>query len=69
MYKFDIWPSRKGVEFESLLDALAQSRVFSIEKTPDGKYCFIDEVDSCFGIDLSRDEVLALADELIALTK
>lgn len=56
-----------GVSGESLLDALKKAYVFSIEKKADGRFYIEEECDNYFHATLTRDQVLALAEELRAL--
>lgn len=66
-YKFSVWPTYDDeTEFNSLLDALASARVFSIDKHDD--HFFIgDEVDNCFGLELTKNQLLSLSDEISEL--
>lgn len=50
----------------TILQKLEDKRVFSIAKTGDD-FEFIEECDRWFGATLTRDEVLQLAAELVAL--
>lgn len=50
-----------------MLDLLAGERVFSISRTTDGGFAFTEKCDEYFGVKLTREQLLALAHELIAL--
>lgn len=59
-----------------ILDRLKRERVFEIrtagknaydELIPSDKVCFAECCDGCFGCELTRDEVTALAGELLSL--
>lgn len=52
----------------SVLDALAEARVFNVSKH-DGLYCFEESCDNWFFVDLTREQVLLLIDELRALVE
>jgi len=53
---------------QSVLNILESERVFSIERTEDGKFRFTEECDHYFSCELTVSQVLDLANELIALT-
>ena len=55
-------------EGASLLDALDVACVFSVVKD-EGRFVFLDGCDLIFDAVLTRDQVLALADELRALVE
>ena len=56
-----------GVSGKNLLDALDEAGVFNIEKMEDGRFCFQESCDRYFSANLTKDQVLALAEELRAL--
>jgi hypothetical protein len=53
-------------EHDSILGALAAERIFGIEKTEAG-FKFTERCDEYFSLNLSREQLLALADEIRAL--
>lgn len=56
-----------GATGEDLLDALDGARVFSVKKLDDGRFCFEESCDQYFSANLTKDQVLALAEELRAM--
>ena len=58
-----------GVDGETLLEALHYARIFSVEKKEDGRFCFRESCDDYFCAILTKEQVLALADELRALVE
>lgn len=56
-----------GVSGKNLLDALDEARVFNVTKLDDGRFCFEESCDRYFSANLTKDQVLALAEELRAL--
>lgn len=52
---------------ETLLAALEDARVFNVSKTDDGRFEFEESCDNYFGAFLTKEQVLALAEELRAL--
>ena len=52
---------------KNLLDALDNASVFSVEQLSDGRFSFIESCDRYFSANLTKEQVLALADELRAL--
>lgn len=64
-YKFITWPDYDNEkEYESILDALCDGRIFSIKKTNDNTVWINDEVDECFSLELTKDQLLTLCDEI-----
>ena len=59
--------SEDGATGKGLLDALDESQVFSVVKMGDGRFCFEESCDRYFRVKLTKDQVLALAEELRAL--
>ena len=51
------------VEFDSVLEALDQSDVFKIYKFKDG-FEIIEKCDSVFGLSVTKEQLLILADEI-----
>ena len=51
------------VEFDSVLEALDQSDVFKIYKFKDG-FEIIEQCDSVFGLSVTKEQLLILADEI-----
>lgn len=49
---------------DNLLEALSSAAIFDVERSVDGRFYFSDGAEGCFGATLTRDQVLALADEL-----
>ena len=60
--------SEDGVSGTNLLDALDGARVFRVKKMDDGRFFFQETCDYYFGATLTKTQVLALAEELRALT-
>ena len=52
---------------KTLLDALDEARIFSVVKTDDGRIVFEESCDCCFNATLSKNQLLALSDDLRAL--
>ena len=52
---------------KDLLHALDESRVFNVTKTDDGRFCFQESCDRWFSAKLTKEQVLALAEELRTL--
>ena len=48
-----------------VLSILENDRVFTIGKQADGSYGVIEGCDECFGVTLTRDQMLKLAQEII----
>lgn len=57
---------RYKVDESSILKALAEARIFSVEQDGD-KFFIMEECDQSFGCTLSREEMLKLASEIYAL--
>jgi hypothetical protein len=66
MAKIDDY-TRGGIEADTLLAALAKARVLKVTKNADGSFELEERCDGYFGVRLTRDQVLALAEELRAL--
>jgi hypothetical protein len=56
-----------GASGSTLLDALNNARVFNVYKLEDGRFCFEESCEKYFYVNLTRDQVHQLADELTAL--
>jgi len=56
-----------GASGKNLLDALDEARVFNVTKMDDGRFCFEESCDHYFSASLTKDQVLALAEELRTL--
>jgi hypothetical protein len=56
-----------GASGETLLDALDEARVFNLSKEETGLFRINESCDRYFFAVLTRDQLLALADELRAL--
>ena len=68
-YEFNVWPDNGDITaFDSILDALKEARIFSIEKTG-SVFVIGDEVDECFHLELTKDQLLSLADEISELAR
>jgi len=67
--KADQWhnPPDGMIERETILETLDKARIFSVEKTDDGTFMFQESCDFCFGAELTRKQVLMLANELRAM--
>ncbi len=52
------------VDIPSILEALEEARVFSVQKTEENTIEFVDACDACFGLELTKNQVLSLCDEL-----
>ena len=52
---------------KNLLDALDNAGVFSVEQLSDGRFSFIESCYRHFSANLTKEQVIALADELHAL--
>jgi len=59
--------SEGGQSGKNMLDALDGARVFNVEKLDDGRFCFQESCDRYFSANLTKDQVLELAEELRAL--
>jgi hypothetical protein len=53
--------------FETMLDALSESRIFSIEKNDDGSIVLVEACDEFFRVICAPEQIRALAHELPAL--
>lgn len=62
---FDTYLERE-IEYETVLDILDANNIFSVEKKGD-KFIFTERCDEWFYIQLTKEHVLALANELISL--
>ena len=56
-----------GQRGKDLLDALDKACVLNVQKLDDGRFCFQESCDRYFSANLTKEQVLALADELRAL--
>lgn len=56
-----------GVQGESFLAALQAAQVFKVLELDDGRHCFEECAESWYSANLTAEQVLRLADELIAL--
>ena len=66
MYKFkDAYGDDE--EAETMLEVMQESKVFEIEKRDDDYFIIWEGCDHFFSQDLTKDELLALAQELIDL--
>ena len=54
-------------EYATVSEALSDCRIVSVEKNPDGTFCAGEKGSEYFTLTLSRDELLAWAEELKAL--
>lgn len=52
---------------DNLLDALENACIFSVTRLDDGRFHFLESCDACYSANLTKEQVLALADELRAL--
>lgn len=59
--------TRDGVTAATMLDALNEARVFKAHKGADGRFVIEESCDHYFCAFLTREQLLALADELRAL--
>lgn len=50
----------------SVLDQMAEERIFAIYPTEGGKFQFVEQCDECFRIELSSEQLTQLANELLA---
>lgn len=66
MYKINDWFSGDS-EFETVLDAALNSRVFSVRANEDGTFEVREECDDYYHITLTKEQLIALADELRSL--
>jgi hypothetical protein len=51
-------------EHSSILEALDIKRIFSVQKLNDGTFDFVEQCDQCFGLALTKDQLLGLIEEL-----
>lgn len=56
-----------GATGKTLLAALAGAGVLSVVRLEDGRFCFHEVCDRWFSANLTKEQVLSLADELRAL--
>ena len=63
-----VWPNYEDEEYISLLDALEKGRVFDIYPI-DGGFRMTEGCDDCFGIDLTKQDLIDLSDELRKLAE
>jgi hypothetical protein len=56
-----------GASGKTLLDALDEARVFNVSKEETGRFRIEESCDRYFSAVLTREQLLALADELRAL--
>lgn len=54
-----------NIECGSVVDALEKLQVVEITEQPDGTFLFLDACDRWFGVNLTKEQVLALAAELV----
>jgi hypothetical protein len=54
-----------GTAYDTILEACKGERVFSLV-IRDGRFIIREECDGCFGFEMNREQVLALADEIRA---
>jgi hypothetical protein len=59
----------KMITYSSILECLNYKRVFKIEKLPNGDFDFEECCDNCFGVALTKEEMLGLAEEIKALAE
>jgi len=57
----------EGITYKTVLEAMDDKRVFDIEKLDSGNFEIIEGCDSCFGAELTKDQLLALSKELAQL--
>ena len=61
--------AEEGATGKNLLVALNEAQIFSIKKMADGRFCFEESCDRFFRANLTKKQVLRLADELRALVE
>lgn len=59
--------TRPDIESVSVIEALEKLQVLEISANPDGTFLFLDACDRWFGANLTIEQVLKLASELVAL--
>lgn len=52
------------VKCYTILDGLKLTRVFSVEKSEDGRFYFEEKCDGAFGVFLNKEQMTLLIDEL-----
>jgi len=55
------------VEYQTMLEAVKANRVFDVKLGKDGNFTVGECCDGWFGVDVTPDQLRALANELIAL--
>lgn len=60
-------PVRGDCEYETVLDALHDFRVVSVRGNKDGTFTVCEECDDYYSITLTKEQLIALADELRSL--
>lgn len=56
-----------GKEYASVITAVADCCVFNIDKNDDGTFTVTEGCDGCYCVDLSKEQLIKLGEELIAL--
>ena len=56
-------------EVKTMLDLVASARIFGVEKTADGGFELSERCDDYFRVTITRDELIDLANELLALAE
>ena len=57
----------EGKEYNTILEAMDDIRVFDIERLSNGNFEIVEGCDSCFAAELTKDQILALSRELAGL--
>ncbi len=57
----------ENITSQTMLGLMAECQIFSVDPTPDGKFKILERCDDYFSADLTKEQVLALAQELIDL--
>ena len=53
--------------YDTMLEAMEDRRVFNIKRRDDGRFDVVECCDSCFGLTVTREQLLALTREIAVI--